>query len=96
MPARIKVYMHPGFEHSHPGEIQSECVVHGGMHLSGDQQDPEGECFYVTPIDYSGLSESYPRAHYQHLLILYNFDWEGRHGSYVHMPYGGSIEITAE
>ena len=60
--------------------------------------------FFVFPLDYAGLfpvghsgadDPSYPRAHYQHLMIAHRFNWDTRRGEYIHIPYGGRIEIEA-
>jgi hypothetical protein len=61
--------------------------------------DHYGEYRVDTPFDKDKLPPAFnytmPRAHYQHLLVLHNFNWETRRVSYFHVPYGGRVEIEA-
>jgi len=94
--ARVRVFYHPCGRDE--GEVQSDFETTGGMIPSGDafrERGIKGACFFVFPLDYSGLDDAFPRAHYEHLVIAHNFDWKTRRGEYIHIPFGGKIEISA-
>lgn len=82
------------------GSIVSEFVTEGGMHLSGGPsgdgpREPEGACLFGLMVDYAGLNSAFPRARYSHLILMDAFNWDTRRGAYIHIPYGGRIEIEA-
>lgn len=98
--AKVRVFGHPitngGYIVEDP--LVSEFETTGGMIFGSDEyrdRGVEGACFFVFPLDYSGINSAFPRARYQHLMIEHNFNWKTRRGEIIHMPYGGRIEIEA-